>query len=186
MGKFLNVIIVLGLLIVGGYLGYLGFQYMENRAQEKEQLEKRKQELEELRKQEETNARTRELTERQHQADIARQRAERERIATGKPTPEPERQVGLATGVSERISPSRYAGVVKACKEAGCFLTKYEDRADGTFVTVQGPDQTTVTEVLNILIRGGMRDFKDHPELGRVAIDRQGRNVFTAAYTLKW
>jgi hypothetical protein len=186
MSKFLNVIIVLGLLIVGGYLGYLGFQYMENRALEKERIEKRKQELEILRKQEDINARAREIAERQHQEVIARQRAERERLATGKPTPEPERQVGLATGVSEKISPSRYTGVVKACKEAGCHLMKYKDRADGTFITVQGPDQTTVTEVLNILLRGGMRDFKEHPELGRVGIDRDGRNVFTAAYTLKW
>jgi len=183
MNKFLNVIIVLALLIVGGYLG---FQYMENRALEKERLEKRKQELEELRKQEEINARTREVTERQRQAAIERQRAGRQRLATGKPTPEPERSVSLPTGISERISPSRYTGVVNACKEAGCHILKYEERADGTFVTVQGPDQTTVTEVLNILLRRGMRDFKEHPELGRAGIDRDGRNVFTAAYTLKW
>jgi len=183
MNKFLNVIIVLVLLIVGGYLG---FQYMENRAQEKERLEKRKQELEQLRKQEEINAQKRETPERRPSADIERQRAERRRLATGKPTPEPERSVSLPTGISEKISPSHYTGVVNACKEAGCHLMKYEERADGTFVTVQGPDQNTVTEVLNILLRRGMRDFKEHPELGRAGIDRDGRNVFTAAYTLKW
>jgi len=186
MNKLLNIIIILGFLIVGGYLGYLGFQYMENRAQEKEQLEKRKQELEQLRKQEEINAQTREAAEHQHQVEIERQRAERQRLATGKPAPEPERSVSLPTGVSEKISSSRYSSVLKACKEAGCHLMKYEERADGTFITVQGPDQNTVTDVLNVLLRGGMRDFKEHPELGRAGIDRQGRNVFTAAYTLKW
>lgn len=186
MKKFLNAVIILALVIIAAYFA---FHYFEEKAQKKERIEKRRQELAELRRQEAEKAKEIEAEEMKRQEQIARDRQQRNRISSGQDSldavvvPKPTRP-SSAPSDNTAVSSKRTI-IEEVCRKHSCRLVKYEEKPDGSFITVQGPDQNGITDMLNTLRDKGMRDFNYHTDLSHVGWSN-GTNVFTAVYTIKW
>ncbi len=165
-------VLVFLVIVVGG--GYLGFQYYEQKSQEKALIEKRKKELQEMRKKEAERERIRAEQERQRQAEIAAHYTRRRRTA-----PRPVR-------ASTPRSGERHRRLVESiCRKARCHLVKYEEKGDTSYIVVEGPDHNSVSDILDPLISAGMRDFSEDKR--KFSVRRIGvRRIYTAAYTLKW
>ena len=186
MKKFLNAVIILALVITAAYFA---FRYFEEKALKEEQIKKRRQELAELRRQESEKAKEIEVEEKKRQEQIIRDRQQRNLIADSRnasgalAVPKPSR-ISSAAPDKAAVS-SKRSIIADACRKHRCRLVKYEDKPDGSFITVQGPDQNGITDMLNTLRDKGMRDFKYHADLSHVGWS-DGTNVFTAVYTIKW
>mgnify|MGYP006283870091 CR=1 FL=1 len=169
MKKFLAFIIILAI-IVGAIV--LWVRHQEKVAQEKEWEEKRKQELARMEEKQEAE-------ERRYQQWIQQQRAERAKLATepkNQPAPPP---------VKPRQSGSHRDEVQKACREAGCRLVSYRESGGKSHIVVEGPTHNTVSDLLDPLIRMGMKDFSQDKD--KYGVRREGtKRTYTAAYTLEW
>lgn len=182
MKKLLSTLVFFGVI---GVLAYFYLDYKAEKKDERAEFEQRKKELEEMREQEKQQSRVLLQEDRQRQQKIIENRKIREDIISGRrgapalaiPTPLPTKNTQ---------STFRHKSTVEtACREARCALIKYQESGDSSCIVVQGPDHNTVSDVLDSLIRAGMKDFTEHKDQYKVQMV-QGRRVYTAAYTIKW
>jgi predicted Holliday junction resolvase-like endonuclease len=182
--KFLSFLVFIGIVCA---LGYFYLNYKAEKKEERIEIEQRKKELEDLRKQEEEEARILKRQEYERQQKILEERKKRQEFLSGRrgstslaiPTPLPTRNTQNQTGF-------RYKSMVEsACREAGCTLVKYQETGNSSYIVVEGPDHSTVSNVLDPLVRAGMKDFTDHKDQFKAEMIN-GRRVYTAAYTIKW
>lgn len=179
---------LLGFLVFFGIIGVLVYYYLNYKAEKKDEgivIDLRKKELEEMRKKEQEQDRALSQQERLQQQKVLEDRKKRQDFLSDRrgttplviPTPLPTRDLQPVFKYKSTVD--------AACKEARCTLVKYEETGDSSFIVVQGPDNNTVSSVLDPLVRAGMKDFTEHKDQFKVQMD-QGRRIYTAAYTIKW
>ena len=180
-----NSIIKLLILVFLVIIVYNAYQFYMERKAERERIAEKKEQLEQLRKLEETRDRL-QMEHELLEIEQERLRVEKERAAL-KQKREP--QVSSQRRPTARRTPRstvkhRYE-VQQICQKCNCTLLKYNEQGYAIYIEVAGPDHSSVSDILDPLVRAGVVNFKEHREKFGARMIR-GKRMYVAAYTLRW
>jgi len=179
MNKKIRYFLLFGFIIIALYNGLV---YLEERSAEYERQEQRKKELEEQQKKEAEKLR---LEEEQKKRVIEKDRKERaERV---KAFQKAQKQKSPPPMNPAPPPPSRLHlyEVKTICEKRRCSLLTYNEKGHEIYIEVAGSDHSSVSDILNDLIRAGVINFTEHREkFGIRMVNR--KKMYVAAYTLRW
>jgi len=172
--------------LIGGIVVWL--EYKEQKNIEKQQLEDRKKELKDLGKQEQADEQLQVKQDREKQKILEENRKKRQdlvsRYSGSRSAPPSLTPVPISPTPTQTSSPHR-AAVESACRSSRATLVEYQEQGNISYVVVQGPDHTSVSDILDVLLRSGMKDFTEHKDKYSLRY-QNGQSIYTAAYTIKW
>jgi hypothetical protein len=166
MGKFWGTVIIIAI-VVGSIV--FGSQFYEEKKAEEARLEQRKKEIQ---------------AERKRNEELARQSAPDSGIPPQTYTRNTSRAVSSGR-ISSSGSSSRRTMIESICREQRCKIIRFSENGSSCYLVVEGPDHSSVSNILDPLIRKGMKDFSEDKKQFRVRTVK-GRRVYTAAYNLKF
>ncbi len=157
---------------------FSGCDFFRKKKEKEARREEARQRIEELSRKEDDAARV------QTEQRIREENARRAEATPGRPKYKPDAAQPAPASTPPAISVQRQK-VDNACRTSRCRIVEYRETGNTCYIVIEGPDHNAVSDILDALLRSGMKDFTEHTEK-RSARAQGTARVYSAAYTIRW